>query len=97
MRWNFKIKHLMYLTLWTALILASRDFLIQAVPEFVRLTIWLSGAGAVALFVGLYGIALMMPDCSHRDRLVNKLCYFLIGDGILFFLFAVTNVHLIKQ
>jgi hypothetical protein len=96
MKLNFNIKHLMYLTLWTGLILAARDFLIASVPEFVRLIVWLSGAGAVGIFVGLYGIALMMPEGFHKDRLVNKLSYILIASGILFFLFSITQDNIRK-
>jgi hypothetical protein len=97
MKFTFKIKHLMYLTLWTALIMAGREPLLYAVPDLVKLIVWLSGAGLVGIFVGLYGIALMMPDCSYKYRLFNRLCYVLIGDGILFFLFVAMSPHVVRR
>jgi hypothetical protein len=94
MKLTFKIKHLMYLTLWTALILAAREPLTIAAPELVSLVVWVSGIAAVGIFVGLYGIAALVDEGDPKDQLVNKLCYFLIGDGILFFLFLVAETRL---
>ena len=57
MKLRFKIKHLMWLTLWTALILSVRDPLIATAPELVNLLFWVSGTVALGVFVALYGIA----------------------------------------
>jgi hypothetical protein len=94
MKIRFKIKHLMYLTFWTAVILALRGPLLASVPDFVWLIVKLSGVAAVAMFVGLYGIALMVDEGRYKDRLVDRICYLLIGDGILFFLFSITETKL---
>jgi hypothetical protein len=97
MKFKFKIKHLMYLTLWTALIMAGREPLLYAAPEFVSFLVWLSGAGLVAIFVGLYGVALIIPDCDYKYTLFNRMCYALIGDGILFFLFVIMSPHVNRR
>jgi hypothetical protein len=94
MKLTFKIKHLMYLTLWTALILGGREHLAVVAPELVTLVVWVSGIAAVSILVGLYGIAALVDEGDSKDRLVNKLCYFLIGDGILFILFVFTESSL---
>ncbi len=94
MRLTFKIKHLMYLTLWTALILAAREPLAVAAPELVSLVVWISGIAAVGIFVGLYGIAALVDEGDPKDQLVNNLCYLLIGDGILFFLVVLAETGL---
>jgi hypothetical protein len=94
MKLTFKIKHLMYLTLWTALVLWGREHLAVVAPELVTLIVWVSGIAAVAIFVGLYGIAALVDEGDPKDRLVNKLGYFLIGDGILFFLFVLVEARL---
>jgi hypothetical protein len=91
MKLTFKIKHLMFLTLWTALILAAREPLVVAAPELVSLVVWLSGIAALGIFVGLYGIAALVDEGDSKDQLVNKLCYVLIGDGIVFFLFVIAE------
>jgi hypothetical protein len=91
MKLTFKIKHLMYLTLWTALIVAAREPLAVIAPELVTLVVWVSGIAAVGIFVGLYGIAALADEGDPKDRLVNNLCYALIGDGILFFLFVIAE------
>jgi hypothetical protein len=84
----------MYLTLWTALILWGREPLAIVAPELVSLVVWVSGIAAVGIFAGLYGIAALVDEGDPKDRLVNKLCYILIGDGILFFLFLVAETRL---
>ena len=94
MRLTFKIKHLMYLTLWTALILSVRHPLIAIAPDLVTLIVWISGIAIGILFVGLYGVALVVEEGDPKDRLVNHMCYILIGDGILFFLFLVVESKL---
>ena len=49
MKLRFKIKHLMWLTVWTALILAARDPLIATAPEIVNLLFWVSGIVALGV------------------------------------------------
>jgi hypothetical protein len=90
---RFKIKHLMYLTLWTALILAVRDPLIATLPQLVRMIFWMSAAAAAAIVAGLYAIALLMGESRHKDLIVNRLCYVLIADGILFFILSLAKQH----
>jgi hypothetical protein len=94
MKLTFKIKHLMYLTLWTALILWGREPLAVIAPDLVSLVVWISGIAAVGIFVGLYGIAALVEEGDPKDHLVNNLCYVLIGDGILFFLFVLAETGL---
>jgi hypothetical protein len=94
MRLHFKIKHLMYLTFWTAVILAIRHPLLAAAPDLVWLIVWLSGITGAGIFVGLYGVALIVEEGHVKDRLVDRMCYLLIGDGILFFLFSVVENNL---
>ncbi len=94
MKLRFKIKHLMWLTAWTALILSVRDPLIATAPELVNLLFWVSGIVALGFFVALYGIALIADEGSFKDELVNKMCYFLMADGIVFFVFALVDNRL---
>lgn len=94
MKLRFKIKHLMWLTLWTALILSVRDPLIATAPELVDLLFWVSGIVALGMFVALYGIALIVDEGHFKDDLVNRMCYLLIADGVVFFVFAVVDDHL---
>ncbi len=94
MRLRFKIKHLMYLTAWTALILAVRDPLIATAPELVRLVFWLSAIAAVVIFIALYAIALIVDEGKDKDDIIDKTCYILIADGILFFVFALVEGNL---
>ncbi len=68
MKLNFKIKHLMYLTLWTALVLWVKEPLLDTAPDLVRLVFWLAALAAVALFVALYGIALLADEGVFKDR-----------------------------
>ena len=94
MRLRFKIKHLMYLTLWTALILAGRDYLVAAAPDLVTFIVWASGIAVVGIFVGLYGVAIVVDEGDYKDDLVNYMCYALIASGILCFLFLVVEHQL---
>jgi hypothetical protein len=94
MKLSFKIKHLMWLTAWTALILAARDPLIASAPELVNLLFWMSGILALAFFVALYGVALIVDEGAFKDELVNKMCYLLMADGIVFFVFALVDDRL---
>jgi hypothetical protein len=94
MKLRFKIKHLMWLTLWTALILWVREPLIATAPELVDLLFWVSGIVALGVFVGLYGIALIADEGHFKDDLVNRMCYLLIADGIVFFVFSVVDDRL---
>jgi hypothetical protein len=91
MKLRFKIKHLMWLTLWTALVLSVKDPLIATAPELVNLLFWLSGILAVGVFVALYGIAVFADEGDFKDELVNKMCYALIADGVVFFVFSVVD------
>jgi hypothetical protein len=94
MKLNFKIKHIMFLIFWTALVLWIRDPLITVAPDLVTLLVWVSGIVAVGTFVGLYGVAIVAAEGDAKDRLVNQMCYVLIGDGIMFFLFSVVEARL---
>ncbi len=94
MKFRFKIKHLMYLTFWTALLLAIRQPLLIVAPDLVWLIAWLSAIAGAGIFVGLYGVALVVEEGYFKDQLVDRLCYLLIGDGILFFLFSVLENNL---
>jgi hypothetical protein len=91
---RFKIKHLMYLVFWTALILAVREPLVASVPRLVSLIVVLSGVTVIGIFAGLYGVALFMEESRSKDRLVDRMCYVLIGAGILFFIFLLGETYL---
>ena len=57
----------------------------------MNLLFWLSGIVALGIFVALYGIALIADEGDFKDELVNKMCYVLIADGIVFFVFALVD------
>jgi hypothetical protein len=84
---QFKIKHIMYLTVFTAILLSIRDPLVASFPLLVTSIIWVSGAIAVASTVGVYGIALMMEEGSRKDKLARSILYFLTADMLVFVVF----------
>jgi protein-S-isoprenylcysteine O-methyltransferase Ste14 len=90
-RLKSRIRHLIYLTLWAAMILAACGPLIGSLPHFVKLVVNVSGVAAVAIIVLLYAVALLMEERDLKQRIVNLLCYLLIGDGILFFILSVAS------
>ena len=85
---RFRIKHIMYLTLWTAILLAIRQPLENSAPEIVSGMIWASGILAVVLIIVIYGIALTMRDGSSLDKLVVRLLYGLTATLLLFIIFT---------
>jgi hypothetical protein len=80
---HFKIRHIMWLSLWTALVLAAKDPLIASLPELATVIAWISIALAVAMFLSLFGVALLMDEGETKDRVVLYLGYCLAGDSLL--------------
>ena len=88
---RFKIQHLMYLTVWTAMLLSIREPLMASVPELVSAIVWVSAIAAVAMTAGVYGIALMMDEGLSKDNLVRRILYFLCADMLLLFIFTILD------
>ena len=88
---QFKIKHIMYLSVITAVLMAIRDPLVESFPLLVKSIVWVSGGLAVALTVGVYGIALMMEEGTQKDKLARSILYFLTVDMLFFVVFFLVD------
>jgi hypothetical protein len=92
-RLRFKIRHIMWLSVWTALVLAARDPLIASLPEAAGVIAWISGSLAIAMVIALYGVALLMDEGETKDTAVLIMLYCLAGDLFLFLVFLVLDAR----
>jgi hypothetical protein len=83
-RLRFKIQHIMWLSLWTAIVLAAKDPLIAYWPEIAMHLVEFSGGLALAMFIAVFGVALLMDEGPTKDRVVLLLFYCMAGDCFLF-------------
>jgi hypothetical protein len=92
-RLRFKIRHIMWLSVWTALVLAARDPLIASLPEAAGAIAWVSGGVALAMIIALYGVALLMDEGETKDSAVLIMLYCLAGDLFLFLVFLLLDAR----
>jgi hypothetical protein len=81
---RFQIQHIMWLSLWTAVVLAVRNPLIASLPEIARVIAMTSGVLLPAMFLAVFGLALLMEEGTRKDRAVLVLFYCMAGDSFLF-------------
>jgi hypothetical protein len=91
MRFQFKIQHIMYLSFWTAIVLASRNYLVASLPRITEFVLWSSGLAGLAMFAGLYGVALLAEEGTEKVRTFTKIVNLLIADLILFILLILAS------
>lgn len=92
-RLRFRIQHMMWLSLWSALVLAAREPLMASLPAAVAAIVVLSGVVAVGLLGGLYGVALMAEEGERKDQAVLVMLYCLTGDLFLFLMFLLLEAR----
>jgi hypothetical protein len=93
-RLRFNIQHIMYLTAWSAMLLAVREPLIASFPLVATVLIWASAIGAAAMIVAAYAIAWMMEEGSLKDGLVVRILYILCADMLLLFIFEILPIFI---
>ncbi|WP_435005735.1 hypothetical protein P12x_003530 [Tundrisphaera lichenicola] len=91
---RFKIQHIMWLSVWMAVVLAVREPLIASLPRAVGAIFVISGMVALFLFVGLYRVALLMEEGETKDESVLVMLYCLAGDLFLFVAFCLLDARM---
>ena len=81
---RFRIKHLMFLTFWTAILLAFRVEFVESWPLIADFGCWASSLAGLGLFGGLFGVAAGMRPGRRQEALFTLLFNLLLGDAILF-------------
>jgi hypothetical protein len=81
---RFKIRHIMWLSLWTAVVLAVREPLIASLPEVAAAIAMISVVLTIAMFITVFGIAILMDEGPTKDRVVLLLFYCMAGSSFVF-------------
>jgi hypothetical protein len=81
---RFKIQHIMWLSLWTAVVLAARGPLLASLPEVAGMISLGSLVLTFAMFFAVFGIALLMDEGTTKDRVVLLLFYCMAGSSFVF-------------
>jgi hypothetical protein len=81
---RFKIQHIMWLSLWTAVVLAVRGPLLASLPMVAGMISLASLVMTFAMFIAVFGIALLMDEGTTKDRVVLLLFYCMAGSSFVF-------------
>ena len=93
---RFKIQHIMWLSVWTALVLAVRGPLLATLPEIAAAITVASLVATFAMFIAVFGIALLMEEGLTKDRVVLLLFYGMAASSFLFLSLSYFAVAVLK-
>jgi len=91
-RLRYKIRHIMWLSVWVALVLSLRPVFVESLPTVAMALFVMSEVVAAVSFIVLVAIAVFVEGGKRQDRLIVLVSYFMtvaVAPHLIFLLYGI--------